>query len=426
MITLNNKKKLIGAIAIILVAVILAIAITTNIVNRQIGNEGYLSTTANANSNLVAGYIKKGITIGGITGTLESLNTFDATAEPEDILWGKTGYVKGEKITGTRVNTVALGKESQKVFEENTILIDDYGNSVKIPEGFKIAEDSATTVTGGVVIEDISAGDNNTKGSQFVWVPIGDVITNENNSKITITLGRYTFDDTEKLVQNASEYANETQLKDRYNESEIGGYYQEFLKDTATNNSKAKDIEDFIKKATSSGGYYIGRYEAGDLTAIDNARTNESNDNNPLVCKAGVYPYTFVTQIQASQLCQNMYETTGFESDLVNSYAWDTALKFIQSFSTNKNYANKEIPQNDIIKCGEIFSGEEKDVECNIYDMAKTPGEYITESFVLSETYSIVRGSVFMNTYHRPIGRDPVLDISTSYNYISFRPILYL
>ena len=205
MIKLNNKKKLIGAIAVILVAVILSIAITTNIVNRKIGNEGYLSTTANVNSNLVAGYIKKGITIGGITGTLESLNTFDATAEPEDILWGKTGYVKGEKITGTRVNTVTLGKESQKVFEENTILTDDYGNSVKIPEGFKIAEDSATTVTGGVVVEDVSAGDNNTKGSQFVWVPIGDVTTDENNSKTTITLGRYTFDDTEKLVQNASE-----------------------------------------------------------------------------------------------------------------------------------------------------------------------------------------------------------------------------
>ena len=423
---LSKKQKLIGFIAIILVAVILAIAITENIVNRKIGNEGYLSTTANANSNLVAGYIKKGITIGGITGTLESLNTFDATAEPEDILWGKTGYVKGEKITGTRVNTVTLGKESQKVFEENTILTDDYGNSVKIPEGFKIAEDSATTVTGGVVVEDVSAGDNNTKGSQFVWVPIGDVITDENNSKTTITLGRYTFDDTEKLVQNASEYANETQLKDRYNESEIGGYYQELLKDKTTNNSKAKDIEDFIKKATSSGGYYIGRYEAGDLTAIDSARTNESNDNNPLVCKSGLYPYTFVTQIQASELCQNMYQTTDFESDLVNSYAWDTALKFIQTFSQNKNYANKEIPQNDIIKCGEIFSGEEEDIECNIFDMAKTPGELITETFMESETHLTVRGSVFMNAYHRPIGRDTVLDINTSYNYISFRPILYL
>lgn len=47
------------------------------------------------------GYIKEGITIGGITGTLETLNTFDATARPEDIVEGKTAYVKGEKITGT-------------------------------------------------------------------------------------------------------------------------------------------------------------------------------------------------------------------------------------------------------------------------------------------------------------------------------------
>ena len=84
---LRSKQKLIGGIAIILVAIILAIAITTNIIknNSQIANEGYFSTTVNANSNLVASYIKKGITLGGITGTLESLNTFDATALPEDI-----------------------------------------------------------------------------------------------------------------------------------------------------------------------------------------------------------------------------------------------------------------------------------------------------------------------------------------------------
>ena len=84
---LRSKQKLIGGISILLVAIILAIAITTNIIknNSQIANEGYFSTTVNANSNLVGSYIKKGITIGGITGTLESLNTFDATALPEDI-----------------------------------------------------------------------------------------------------------------------------------------------------------------------------------------------------------------------------------------------------------------------------------------------------------------------------------------------------
>ena len=67
---LSRKQKLIGAIAIILVTVILAIVITTNIVNKgKITSEDYSATTANTNSNLVANYIKKGITIGGITGT---------------------------------------------------------------------------------------------------------------------------------------------------------------------------------------------------------------------------------------------------------------------------------------------------------------------------------------------------------------------
>ena len=72
---LNKKQKLIVTIAIILIAVILAIVITTNIIsnNSQIANEGYSATTTNANSNLVASYIKNGVKVGGITGTLEVL-----------------------------------------------------------------------------------------------------------------------------------------------------------------------------------------------------------------------------------------------------------------------------------------------------------------------------------------------------------------
>ncbi len=75
--------------------------------NSQVANEGYAATTANGDSELIANYIKKGITIGGVTGKLESLNTFDATAKPEDIAMGKTAYVKGKKITGTRVEPIS-------------------------------------------------------------------------------------------------------------------------------------------------------------------------------------------------------------------------------------------------------------------------------------------------------------------------------
>ena len=107
---LSKNQKLIGCIATILMAVILAIVITNNIINsnnqrKQIANqENYSATTANAGSSLVANYIKEGITIGGITGTLEILDTSDATAYAQDIKYGKVAYARGERIIGTRID----------------------------------------------------------------------------------------------------------------------------------------------------------------------------------------------------------------------------------------------------------------------------------------------------------------------------------
>ena len=92
---LNKKKKIIGAIAIMLILIILTIIITTNVEKNNGLNNGQYLATANANSNLVAQYIKSGITIGGITGTLEILDTSDADATAEDIKLGKTAYVNG-------------------------------------------------------------------------------------------------------------------------------------------------------------------------------------------------------------------------------------------------------------------------------------------------------------------------------------------
>ena len=175
----SKKQRLIIAISILLLLIILAIVITTNIIsnNSQIANEGYFATTANANSNLIASYIKKGEKIGGITGTLETLDTLDATATAEDIAKGKTAYVNGVKITGTREL-------------DNYYFTDSLGNTVKVPGGFEVVNPE-DNVTDGIIIEDVNAGDENTKGSQFVWIPVGDVITDSNGSTTTITLGRY-------------------------------------------------------------------------------------------------------------------------------------------------------------------------------------------------------------------------------------------
>lgn len=119
---LNKKQNLIGGITIILIAVIIAIVITSSILknNGKVANEGYAATTANAGSSLISNYILNGITIGGITGKMDILNTSDATAKPEDIAEGKTAYVNGVKITGIRE-------------ADNYYFTDSLGNTIKVP-----------------------------------------------------------------------------------------------------------------------------------------------------------------------------------------------------------------------------------------------------------------------------------------------------
>lgn len=56
-------------------------------------------------SKILPANIKAGIQIFDIVGTLEELNTSDATATAEDIIEGKTAYVNGEKIEGEMSHT---------------------------------------------------------------------------------------------------------------------------------------------------------------------------------------------------------------------------------------------------------------------------------------------------------------------------------
>lgn len=100
---ISEKQKIIILIAIALIIVITGIIVGTNAIKVNISNGRYNSANNDSsNGNLLPEYIKQGVTIGGITGTLEVLDTSDATATAEDIAYGKTAYVNGVKITGSR------------------------------------------------------------------------------------------------------------------------------------------------------------------------------------------------------------------------------------------------------------------------------------------------------------------------------------
>ena len=91
-----------------------------------------------------------------------------------------------------------INKELSKT--DNTKLKDEKGNRIVVPAGFKIV-DGATTVDKGIVIEDVT--ETATKGSQFVWVPVG-TITKADGTTATITLGRYDFNSKRSILKERS------------------------------------------------------------------------------------------------------------------------------------------------------------------------------------------------------------------------------
>ena len=169
---LSKKQKLICFMAIMIIAVILAIIITTNIIrnNNTVANEGYLATIANAGSSLIASYIKKGITIGGITGTLETLDTNDATAYAEDIAYGKVAYARGERIVGTRI-------------DEDTVL--------NLQDVYYADLDSSGEITvDGVIFADLAGEEENGEWGSKGWGVY--TIPSETNLKQYYIKGEYT------------------------------------------------------------------------------------------------------------------------------------------------------------------------------------------------------------------------------------------
>ena len=121
----------------------------------------------------------------------------------------------------------------------------------------------------------------------------------------------------------------------------------------------------------------------------------------------------------------NNDSSVGVESDLVNSYAWDTAIVFIQAMGNgNENYANKESVNSSRANTGTI--GDEV---CNIHDMASNYCEWNTE--YSTDTYRsyaypcVNRGCDIDRAGDYTASRH--ISFATNKNTtVSFRPLLYV
>ena len=206
-----------------------------------------------------------------------------------------------------KATTVSYAKQLNKPFENDTPIKDDLGNEVMIPAGFKVSQDSSTLVEDGIVIED-------SDGNQFVWIPVS-VLDEETGEKTSIhtSTGDIIIDYT------------------RIDFGEQYGSYSDYSEAIPT---------DEIKNVNANGGYYIGRYEAGDGSLTD---FRSGATDGTVVIKKDQVPYNYITQSDAQTKAEGMDTAQSYTTattKLVSSYAWDTAIDFLQKANSDNEHSD--------------------------------------------------------------------------------------
>lgn len=274
-------------------------------------------------------------------------------------------------------------------------------DGVKIPAGFYYV---GGTKTSGIVISDNVNDKDKYKnkavvgtdllGNQYVWIPC---TTDNTSSELQYTR-------TEWGVEVDGD-DNSRAIKDELTLTDASVTYSDADTANGINADVSKEIVAQIKAEKASvaqyGGYYIGRYEVG-------------RNSDTAVVKYNQTPYASITWSTAYGLAKKIITNSEATSYLCSSYAWDTAVNFIQNNSTAKNYATSiegfngnwnpqavKDPSGNVIKPAgtsqQLNTGLTTQF-CNIFDMGGNEAEFTTELNPGTSGTVVLRGGFYNNT----------------------------
>ena len=370
-----KKNKGITLVALVVTIVVLLILAGVSI-NLVLGNNGIIAKAKDAETKSAE----------ASQNDLKGMNGLVSEMEGALAGNGSTGSGSGNGNTGSGNNFVT--KNTEVTYPDG---------KVWIPEGFKVAGDSASTVQGGVVIEDKD-------GNQFVWVPVATIADYKRTAYSTNVATEETDTATNSIKININ--------------SSISDYFTEALP------------EDEKTSVEIYKGFYIGRYEAGDKESTGTTkatfRTSSSDTSNSVTIKADQVPYNCVTRTKAVSLAEGFATKQGYKAKtkLVSSYAWDTTIAFIEktvnnygSSSSQGNYSNTSVTYKDITDESKpektkaenssllVATGQTTPV-CNIYDMGGNVFEWTTESYSITNFPYARRGGSYLSSFaDSPAGR---------------------
>ena len=280
-------------------------------------------------------------------------------------------------------------------------------DGVKIPTGFYYV---GGTKASGIVISDNKNDKNKYRnqkvvgtdllGNQYVWIPC---TTDSSSSDLQ-------YARTEWGVEVDGD-DNSRAIKDELTLTDASVTYSDSDTANGINADVSKEIVAQIKAEKASvaqyGGYYIGRYEVG-------------RNSDTAVVKYNQTPYASITWSTAYGLAKKIITNSEVNSYLCSSYAWDTAVNFIQNNSTAKNYATSiegfngnwnpqavKDPSGNVIKPAgtsqQLNTGLTTQF-CNIFDMGGNEAEFTTELNPGTSETVVLRGGDYYYDFSSPAG----------------------
>jgi len=361
-----------------MITVIVMLILAGVTINLTLGENGIFTTAGKAAKNYTDAQNKEMADIDNFT------NIVDKTIH---------SLQNNYEIAGTIIKT------------ENNInyTADGAGNIIPVPVGFSplTTKEQGTKYTGFVIKNDID-------GNEFVWVPV---------EGMSYTYNRYA------MLENQPEYELDTDtesIKIKYDTSSSEYFTEKKLNDEETS-------------VATYGGYYIGRYEAGIVGGEKEDTITEgtyyTGDNMKLVVKANQQVWNNITKQRASQESTNLYNKTedNVMSKLCSSYAWDTALKFIET--QDKNYPTDSNGGNYNTATGGTGKLQHTGYNAvnNIYDMGGNTWEWTTESYSDTMYTCVPRGGSYStNASDNPAASRRYNVTGLANEYVSFRVTLFI
>lgn len=345
-----------------------------------------------------------------------------------NLVLGENGLIKNAKEAKEKTETAEIEEKNQlnEITEElNRINDNVFVDEVKIPEGFYYVGGKKDT---GLVISDskvdykkydnVDVVGTDLEGNQFVWIPVSGV----NEYKRRAYADNYDSNEID-------EKTNSEKILNLKNQEEA--YFTETIDEV-----EKQSVEKYK-------GYYIGRYEAGDAESTNKKqyRTENSTTENTISIKKGQIIYNWISNSEAKEISKNMYKSDKYITKLCSSYAWDSAIYFIEQKNTGYSSDSKEgnyldttfeytdingEKQNKKINDGISVTTGQTTAVCNIFDMGGNFWEWTSEIYSLTNLeYVNVGGSFRNNKNVFPAGRRGATS-ETGKSHIGFRVTLFM